>query len=369
MNMHVTSMFEELGKIRNVTIVYYSKGNRDLGELPFKNIKLLHVTNKAEVDDILNNTKNCIHINRSVKQYSNVVGSELFNYALRRLLKHKYFVITIYMEQYYWWGIKGFLRRIKWGYLFKFGYLRKYKGIGCCGSTGLDAHRKAWIPSHRLFDFIYTVPTSDSYLLQSSNINDTNNCNSALQYYKRKGKKFVFIGSLINRKSIIELIEVFNSIADDYELNIIGTGPLNNQITSLIANNNKIHLLGKLMPLQVRDVLKQSDTLILPSKLEGWGCVINEALMSGCRVIVSNVVGARALIDKEETRGQIFKSCNWQDLKRCIIKEINRKNSDDKQHIAAWAKAIYPQTEAIYFIQILEYIQGKAEKPLSPWAQ
>lgn len=362
LNMHVTSMFEELGKMRNVTVVYYDRGNRDLGEIPFKHIKLLHISSNAEVDEVISKTRNCIHVNRNVKRYRNVVGPELFSYALHRLLKEKCFVITLYMEQYYWWGVKGFLRRIKWGHLFNIGYLRRYKAIGCCGKTGLEAHRKAWIPDRRLFDFIYTVPTSDSYLLQSFTMAD---CNSALPYYR--GKRFVFIGSFVNRKSIIELIEVFNSIEDDYEFNIIGTGPLNNTVADLIANNDKIHLLGKLMPLQVRNVLKESDTLILPSKSEGWGCVVNEALMSGCRVIVSDVVGARALIDKEGTRGQIFKSCDWQDLKRCIIKEMNRQDCDDQQHIAEWAKAIYPQTEAKYFIQVLDYIQGKGEKPLAPW--
>lgn len=263
------------------------------------------------------------------------------------------------MEQYYYWGIKGLLCRLQWGYLFNIGYARKIRAIGCCGSTGIMAHRKAWVIQNRLFEFIYTVPTSDSYLIKYDSHTNVKNITQG-------GKKFVFVGSLIDRKSIIELIKVLNSIKGEYEFNIVGEGLMMQHVKALIQENDKIHFLGKMMPCEVRDVLEQADTLILPSKLEGWGCVVNEALMAGCRVIVSDVVGARALIDKEGTRGQVFKNCDWADLEKCLVMELKVKTA--KESIKKWSRNICPATEAEYFIKIVEYYNGKSRtKPTVPW--
>ena len=135
----------------------------------------------------------------------------------------------------------------------------------------------------------------------------------------------------------------------------------------MIKNNERIRYLGKLKPIQVRQVLCNSDVLVLPSKLEGWGCVVNEALMSGCRVITSSVVGARALIGKQKERGQIFENLNWSDLKKCVLRELNTTR-EGKIDILNWAQNITPKREAEYFLEILDYLQGKTkQRPHSPW--
>lgn len=233
-------------------------------------------------------------------------------------------VVSLYLEQYYYWGIKGLFRRLKWGWLFNFSYARKIKALGCCGYTGVEAHREAFVPRKKLFDFIYTVPTSDSYLINTPSSTYMNTDDIMGRTTKSHPKLFVFVGQLSDRKSIIELITVFNSISSDYELYIIGDGFHKNKVLEFAANNDKIHYLGKLSPIEVRQVLSSSDCLVLPSKLEGWGCVVNETLMCGCRVIASSVVGARALIGKHNDRGQIFENLNWSDLRSCILTEINK---------------------------------------------
>ncbi len=356
---HTINVFEEINKTSKVKVFFTKYDTRKLGCLPLKDLEIVHIQSKSEVDAIIAQTKDAVHINNALKVF-NDEGIQLLNYALRKLLKRKYFCIALFQEQYYWWGWKGGLRRLKWGWIFNFGYARHLKAIGCTGWTGMEAHRKALVPNHKLFDFIYTVPTFDSNRLMAGNSN-----------LKEEKVRFVFVGQLIDRKSIIELIDIFNSIEADYELNIIGEGILRNHILSKIKENGKIHLLGKLMPADVRNILSNSDALILPSKSEGWGCVVNEALMSGCRVIVSSVVGARALIDKKETRGEIFINNGWSDLRRCIIKSIQRGilSASERQGIALWAKCISPQSEACYFEEIVNYYQGKrAGKPKAPWS-
>ena len=354
---HTISVFEEINKISKVKVFFTKYDTRKLGCLPLKDLEIVHIQSKSEVDAIIAQTKDAIHINNALKVF-NDEGILLLNYALRKLLKRKYFCIALFQEQYYWWGWKGWLRRLKWAWIFNFSYARCLKAIGCTGWTGMEAHRKALVSNHKLFDFIYTVPTF-------------NFDRQVVDGRKEEKVKFAFVGSLVDRKSIIELIDIFNSIEEDYELNIIGEGILRNYIFSKIEENGKIHLLGKLMPVEVRNVLLNSDALILPSKSEGWGCVVNEALMSGCRVIVSSVVGARALVDKEEIRGSIFVNKDWADLRRCIIRSIQRGilSAKERQDIALWAKCISPQSEASYFEKIINYYQGKRKRePDAPWS-
>ena len=224
LNMHTSCMFEELGKHIDVIAIYYIRGNRDFGELPFKNIKMFRISNKHEADKIIDEFKDCVHVNSALKLYDRE-DAFILNYALRRMLKENYFVVSLYLEQYYYWGVKGLLRRLKWGLLFNFGYARKLKALGCCGYTGVIAHRKAFVPQKKLFDFIYTVPTSDSYLI---NTTDTVQCKLGGfidNTEESHPRRFVFVGQLRERKSIIELVNVFNSIDRDYELYIIGDGP------------------------------------------------------------------------------------------------------------------------------------------------
>ena len=118
-----------------------------------KNINLVKISNREEVDKIIDVTKDCIHVNRALKLYDSE-SIIIFNYALRRMLKENYFVVSLFLEQYYYWGIKGLLRILKWGWLFNFGYARKLKALGCCGRTGIEAHRKAFVSRKKLFDFV-----------------------------------------------------------------------------------------------------------------------------------------------------------------------------------------------------------------------
>jgi glycosyltransferase involved in cell wall biosynthesis len=66
--------------------------------------------------------------------------------------------------------------------------------------------------------------------------------------------------------------------------------------------------------------------LILPSRFEPWGLVINEAMASGNAIIASNKVGAGYDLIANKN-GRIFESENVKDLENKIIYFIrNKKN-------------------------------------------
>ncbi len=120
----------------------------------------------------------------------------------------------------------------------------------------------------------------------------TNGINSQLISSPQNGSRefdFVFIGRLVERKGILDLLEALSEVTWDRPLNvaIVGNGPLLSQIKS-ISHGNKMHSINVLESVSDKTkfkILQNSKTLVLPSYEEGWGIVIGEALASGCDVI------------------------------------------------------------------------------------
>ena len=360
--MHSASVYEELGLMRHVIIACKSLEYGSFGGLNMRNVEIVHIEKNSDVEKLIERTPNYIHINGSLKTYQ---GTEVFGYALHQLLNKRCFVMSVNMEQYQWWTKKGFLRRLQWFYLFNVGIGRKIKAIGCTGLTGVKAFRKAWISDRRLFVFIYSVPEPNSYLLQEYSQPIDSLINNRME-----GVKFIYMGQIAHRKCIIELVRSFREIQGNWTLDIVGGGPQEDEIRQAIYDDRRIHYWGKLMPSQARKVLASADVLLQTSRLEGWGCTVNEALMYGCRVIVSDAVGSRALIENRDYCGRIFRSGDWNALQTCIKEEISKGNvtPEQRKRIAKEFQSIYPKAEADYFLQIVDYYTGKIDrKPIAPW--
>jgi glycosyltransferase involved in cell wall biosynthesis len=61
--------------------------------------------------------------------------------------------------------------------------------------------------------------------------------------------------------------------------------------------SNRIHFLGFKQPAALPPIFAAADIFVLPSRHDGWGVVVNEALGAGLPIIVSDRVGARDLVD------------------------------------------------------------------------
>lgn len=359
-NMHTACVFEEIGKKYHTKIACMGNNFRGFGEINVKYAEVIYVRDYESVKSLIDKTIDYIHINGAYDDRQNL---GLYKLALRYLLEKNCFVIALYQEQYQWWTIKGLFRRIKWFYVMNIGIGRHIKAFGCTGTTGIEAHQKAFVAKKRLFDFCYIVPEPNSYLLPTPSVDNF--------LYNRDGSvQFVFIGSLIERKGIIPLIKTFNLIDANYTLHIIGEGTLMNDVISLANNNKKIKIWGKLEPRNVRHVLQQTDYLLQTSISEGWGCTPNEALIYGNKCIISDAVGSRALVIANSQNGFIFKSEDWKSLKMIVENCIKKGplTNEERDKIIKWAECLYPQSAASYLIKMIKYLQGDSkDKPNAPW--
>jgi glycosyltransferase involved in cell wall biosynthesis len=83
------------------------------------------------------------------------------------------------------------------------------------------------------------------------------------------------------------------------ELRLLGIGHALDTLRGLIPGNltKRIHFLGFKQPAALPTIFAAADIFVLPSRHDGWGVVVNEALGAGLPIIVSDRVGARDLVD------------------------------------------------------------------------
>ena len=106
---------------------------------------------------------------------------------------------------------------------------------------------------------------------------------------------FVFVGTLVDGKCplyAIKIIEELSKKGYNVNLDIYGEGYLKERLKKYIENNNLqdfIFLHGNQDKSRIKNKLKQSHFLILPSKSEGWPKVIAEAMFFGVIPIATKV--------------------------------------------------------------------------------
>lgn len=115
-------------------------------------------------------------------------------------------------------------------------------------------------------------------------------------------KDFLYVGRLSPEKNIEQLIEIFNNLPD-LNLNIVGFGPQEGLLKSMAREN--VIFYGEVKNSNLPNYYKKFDVFILPSVIEPWGLVVEEALNNGMPVIVTNRVGCAEEIVKNEFNGMI----------------------------------------------------------------
>jgi glycosyltransferase involved in cell wall biosynthesis len=112
----------------------------------------------------------------------------------------------------------------------------------------------------------------------------------------------LFSGQLIERKGVDLLVRAFAQISGqvpELHLQLLGTGPALDVLMGMIPVElrNRVHFLGFHQPADMPKIFAAADMFVLPSRHDGWGVVVNEALGSGLPIIVNDHVGARDLVE------------------------------------------------------------------------
>lgn len=144
--------------------------------------------------------------------------------------------------------------------------------------------------------------------------------------------KFVYVGSLIARKGLEDLIYSLEDQKNkNWHLTIIGDGILSSQLKKLVLKkkvSQKISFLGYLdEPIKI---LHKFDIFILPSFSEGTSRAAMEALYCGLKCVLRDVDNNRELIETEN-QGYIFK--DKKDLSKLLNKILLQKPKKHKKSL------------------------------------
>ena len=142
---------------------------------------------------------------------------------------------------------------------------------------------------------------------------------------------------MLKDKGVIEYIEAAEEVNKSHPDIIFQLlGPLGVENRSAISKKEMDYLtrskyieyLGETD--NVKDFIKNSDCVILPSYREGTSRVLLEAAAIGRPLIASNVTGCKEIID-HGVNGYLCKSKNSNDLAKKIIKFLNLSNEQKKE--------------------------------------
>jgi len=125
---------------------------------------------------------------------------------------------------------------------------------------------------------------------------------------------FLFAGAAIHRKGFDLLLDAFARVRGEVpaaRLRIVGppgdSSPLLDRAHSGAGGTGGIEVVGPVPQAALAVELRSADCLVLPSRNDSFGMVVAEALASGTPVIVSEMVGAKDLVES----GGGPESCGW----------------------------------------------------------
>lgn len=126
-------------------------------------------------------------------------------------------------------------------------------------------------------------------------------------------RKFVYVGRLAAEKNLAILMQAFSNVVkqtgSDWKLLFVGDGPERGKLERLAAEAGiagQVIFAGGFPWYQVPGWLAQSDVLVLPSKSEPWGLVVNEAMVCGMPVVVSQTCGCAGDLVRNGVNGFTF---------------------------------------------------------------
>jgi glycosyltransferase involved in cell wall biosynthesis len=177
-------------------------------------------------------------------------------------------------------------------------------------------------------------------------------------------RSFVFVGRFVDKKNLPRLIEAYAIYAREAgsaarRLVLAGSGEEEAMLRRRIAElglADLVELPGFLPAQDVSRLLSQALALVLVSREEQWGLVVNEALALGLPVVVSKEVGSRDLLVADGVNGRVVESASPEQIAEalaCIAADEDRwRQMVGASHERAWlgdADRLADAVEAMVF--------------------
>ena len=163
-------------------------------------------------------------------------------------------------------------------------------------------------------------------------VNNTVRLSKEMCSWNEEEKKILFLGVLIERKGVADLIEAIRLLKEEKQIQnmkflIAGSGKEEANLKQLAKKyklEENIEFLGWINSQQKQELLKNSQLLVLPSYNEGLPIAVLEAISYGLPVVATDVGDMTAAVFHEEN-GCLFKPGDVAALKESITYVLSDK--------------------------------------------
>jgi glycosyltransferase involved in cell wall biosynthesis len=224
-------------------------------------------------------------------------------------------------------------------------------------SAGRDMMISLGFPADRVSMTLDTV--DNDWWLKQANAADRDEVRRTLKFSPHE-KIILFCAKLQPWKRPMDLLQAFASAAiPDAKLVFAGDGAQRAELEREAATFNisdKVCFLGFLNQSQLPALYKSADLMVIPSRYEPFGLVVNEAMLCSCPVVASDRVGSvRDLITHGET-GYVYPHDDVEALAKTIRQAVEdptrlnalRTNALERMH--SWS----PQVSAEALVDAVE---------------
>lgn len=162
-----------------------------------------------------------------------------------------------------------------------------------------------------------------------------------------------FCGYLIERKDVATLVEALRIAKSRTLFKIIGKGPLRDKILELCKSYQiKVDCKGFFDKEEVLLEIGRSDILVLPSREDSWGLVVNEALSQGTPVVASDNCGASVLLADSDVSA-VFPVGDHISLARQIDRLLSGDRNTQRIKARALVEGINPRSSGRNLAQLI----------------
>lgn len=162
----------------------------------------------------------------------------------------------------------------------------------------------------------HTIPEATSGIAEKYEIDDGT-------------KTVLYLGQLIERKRVHDIIHSFKALETDYEVVLLVCGTGDDKYTKYlkgIADEETVKFLGRIPSDEIRGLYELSDVYVLPSLQDPYPLTVVEAMSTGTPVVVSEGVGEAGDIVHHGKTGEIVPTKSPDRIAVALKKILGDKN-------------------------------------------
>lgn len=232
------------------------------------------------------------------------------------------------------------IKRLLWPRLFRLADVAIVSS-----SASVDLMRALGIPANRVVLTPYSV--NNEWWIERSTRIDSNSVR-ARWGIPHDAVVVLFSAKLQPWKRPLDLLRAFARVpVPDAYLVFAGDGSLRSALESeakSLGVDARVRFCGFVNQSGMPEIYTTSDILVLPSEYEPFGVVVNEAMLCGCCVVVSDRVGARFDLVREGETGFVFRAGDVEALAHVLSKiaadriNLKRIGQAARARMANWSQ-------------------------------